>query len=460
MTTFENVLRSVEAVGAFLQQQRADLDERAFLEVKKTQAGQVVAEIRGCAGLTAEQATQLGEALRTGPWSGEDRALFAGSLSDVLANRGPAGGVVRRKSQQVTSFAAYFSGKDLAVLADNTVSIHVKADQIATRMVRVQLWLPAESAYKEVIKTAMAAGLQLDTVKAKVSFKETLKNLLQSKTKNFSRKMSLPNPLPEKPEQLPDAVFQQAYASDDPPHALAELQCLTQSMTLRKSSSAYKAEAEPSNAMVKPTKANPAVANADAMQLMGQAFMQICSTFMQTNSDPTASSSQASVAEVLKNFKLLNAKKPRTSMTPTPTEKDSQEHAEDDDTERLALTESQSPAEKPAAALFTPPPPLPAPVEPAQEPLDPEHAAMLLEGAISNRAEAAADERTETFKKPAAAGKGRGKGMKRPCSASWRVERIVRGTGKSKGQTDTYYHSPDGRRYRTLAEAQSNGYKP
>ena len=85
---------------------------------------------------------------------------------------------------------------------------------------------------------------------------------------------------------------------------------------------------------------------------------------------------------------------------------------------------------------------------------------MLLEGAISNRAEAAADEPTETFKKPAAAGKGRGKGMKRPCSASWRVERIVRGTGKSKGQTDTYYHSPDGRRYRTLAEAQSNGYKP
>ena len=225
MTTFENLLRSVEAVGAFLQQQRADFDERAFLEVKKTQAGQVVAEIRGCAGLTAEQATQLREALRTGPWSGEDRALFAGSLSDVLANRGPAGGVVRRKSQQVTSFTAYFSGKDL-------VSIHVKADQIATRMVRVQLWLPAESAYKEVIKTAMAAGLQLNTVKAKVSLKEILKNLLQSKTKNFSRKWSLPNPLPEKPEQLPDAVFQQAYASDDPPHALAELQCLTQSMTL------------------------------------------------------------------------------------------------------------------------------------------------------------------------------------------------------------------------------------
>ena len=175
--------------------------------------------------MTPSQAKELGETLRNGPWQAEDdKALFAGAMSTTLASKG--GNTIahkRRKNQEVLTFHAFFLQKDVQVLQDPNETIHTKADQVATRLVRVQLWLASEKGYKSVAQAAMAAGLELPSAKDKIFVLDKLNSMVKAKTKSFPVSISVPTPFPTSPERLPVEVRQQAYSADDPPTTLDEV---------------------------------------------------------------------------------------------------------------------------------------------------------------------------------------------------------------------------------------------
>ena len=197
---FETLKNKVVATGEFLRQQHADLSDKNYTQVKATQLGQMLKEILSFCGLTIEQGTVLTAIVRNGPWESEDRAAIAGAVSNAVANCGSSS-VVRRPNQDVLTFAGFLSAKDMEVLNDKSASLHVKADQVATRLIRVQLWLASEQGYKEIVKVVMAAGLTLTSADEKYNFLQTLKKLVRSKSKRLP-KITLPDPFPAKPQDM------------------------------------------------------------------------------------------------------------------------------------------------------------------------------------------------------------------------------------------------------------------
>ena len=199
--TFEDLERKIMAVSTFVEEQKADLEEKTYKAVKATQLKQLLDDIAVFSGLTAENATQVTAILRRGPWEQEDRAVVAGCLSNVLANPGrKQGAVIRRANQDLLSFDKFLSQSEVAILADNTVSVHAKADAVASRMIKIQLWLASEQAYSEVLKTVQAAGMEMSTAQDKYAFLQLLKKMVRARVKKFPKTISLPNPFPATPE--------------------------------------------------------------------------------------------------------------------------------------------------------------------------------------------------------------------------------------------------------------------
>ena len=194
MATFGELENKIRAVQTFLENQKPDLEEKQFTAVRATQLVQVMQDIVAFTGLDAEQATNLSNLIRAGPWTVEDRAALAGTMSNMIANN-PTKSILRRPNQDVTSFSTFFSQKDLDLLKDASCSLHTKADQITTRLVRIQLWLPSEQAWGEVIKTAKAAGLTFEGARGQYDFLQLLKKHLKAKSKRLP-KIPLPTPFP------------------------------------------------------------------------------------------------------------------------------------------------------------------------------------------------------------------------------------------------------------------------
>ena len=478
-TPFEKLLTDVAAVGAWLAQQQPDLESDMFQKVKKSQSEQVMRTVQGFVGLTPTQATQVGEVLKKGPWQPEDRAAFAACISQTLCGQADATSQRRRKNQDVVSFRHFFSEKDLPVLADETASIHTKADQVASRLVKVQLWLASESGYKAVMMAAMAAGVQLHTAPAKIAFLDEVKGLVKAKTKNFPKTLALPTPFPERPQDLPQSVLQQAYTHDDQPKSLDETACLIQSTIVRKSSTQYRN----SEGAIVPAKKRPAPScfpsSSQDPNAMMQAFMGALGNFVATHG---AASSSNEPADLLKNLKLLRPKAKASNPA------DKREDQDQDQPEpSLNIVTDKKPS------LFVEPPELA--VEEAVSALPPLAAAKVVEDAVKNRKELKDDaeddmqdeseeegeaDPTPAMKKPAAKppikknvlkkpscakpksnGKGKGKGKEEGMHegpGGWTVDVRYRKTGKSIGQKDIYYHAPDGKRFRIYDEAKAYGY--
>ena len=472
MANFQKLLQDTEAIGSWLQQQQPDLEHETFLNVKKTQAQQIIQEIQAFSALTPSQAKELGETLRNGPWQAEDKALFAGAMSTTLASKG--GNTIshkRRKNQEVLTFHAFFSQKDVQVLQDPNETIHTKADQVATRLVRVQLWLASEKGYKSVVQAAMAAGLELPSAKDKIFFLDKLKSMVKAKTKSFPVSISVPTPFPTSPERLPVEVRQQAYSADDPPTTLDEAACMTKDMICRKSSLTFR---EDSTALVPVAKKSRASRSSmgsqpdeqqEGLAQIGQAFMEFCGNYMQGgNSGGGSAASSSDGAPFLKNFQIL---KPKNKIQKP--KKEGELHV---------TTPAEDPAEKKPGVvdpkdgglqLFTAPPSLSTRNE--NDLLNAQKAAATMEDAVQKRKDLAEDldldaaESHEAMKKPASKNvvKTIGKPMKKPAQApvagKWKVEVRTRKAGSSKGQTDTYYHAPNGRVYRILGDAVRAGYR-
>ena len=189
------------AVGEFLDSQKGDLVDKSFKSVKATQLKQLLEDISVFSTLKPEQATKITAVLRRGPWEQEDRAVVAGCLSNVLANPGRKhGAVVRRANQDLLSFDKFLSKGEVAILQDTTASLHTKADAVASRMIKIQLWLASESAYASVLKTVQAAGVEMSTAKDKYDFLQLLKKMVRNRVKKLPKTIALPNPFPDTPE--------------------------------------------------------------------------------------------------------------------------------------------------------------------------------------------------------------------------------------------------------------------
>ncbi|CAE7684539.1 unnamed protein product [Symbiodinium sp. CCMP2592] len=489
--TFQELEAKILAVGEFLMQQQTDLVEKSFKSVKATQLKQVLEDISGFVTLTAEQATRIGTILRRGPWDQEDRAIAAACLSNVLANTGRKGGaVVRRANQDLLSFHKFLSKNDACVLADPSASMHTKADVVASRMVKIQLWLASEQAYSEVIKTVQAAGAEMSSAQDQYAFLQLLKKMVRSRVKKLPKNIELPNPFPDKPEDLPDHVRAEAYNPEDP--AVTIEGSVAKGSIMRKSSS----ELRPQDVQVALPSKKPRTSfssNQPSQQEMFAGMASQFASFMMNymNGNPSGSSGSNAAAD-LPGFRILQPPKGQGKQSPgQATDLQHGAHGQ--------ASQESSPPPQPQQSLATLRPELQSPTqqapsqvqvtdanmgftqfempdtsrpeleerEPDRQPLSAAAAALAVEKAVENR-----NEKTKPgiLKKPAAAEtaapkakakatakvkakstpKAKAKSQSKKTTINqgpnkgWVVEVRERRVGNSAGQTDTYYRSPHG----------------
>ena len=79
-----------------------------------------------------------------------------------------------------TSFAHFFSGKDVDILASDA-TLAVKIDCITTRMKRIGLHLPTEQTWRPIMQAAQTAGMEVGNEKNQVDFIRDLKACLHKK---------------------------------------------------------------------------------------------------------------------------------------------------------------------------------------------------------------------------------------------------------------------------------------
>ncbi|CAE7488953.1 unnamed protein product [Symbiodinium sp. CCMP2592] len=534
MATFAELQTKIQAVQTFLDSQKPDLDEKQFLSVKATQLSQVMQDIVAFTTLTAEQATSLSTVLRAGPWSVEDRAAVAGTMSNIIAHN-PTRSIVRRPNQDVACFSTFLSRQDIEILKDASCSLHCKADQIATRLVRIQLWLPSEQAWAEVIKTAKAAGLTFEGARGQYDFLPLVKKHLKAKSKRLP-KIPLPTPFPSTwqalvlspsildvrtfQQDLPQAVREEAYSEADPPVVVESALILRQDAVVRKSSLELRSEGSGMEMQVSKRAKASMTASGQQQDVFGnmaqQVATQLASVMMTMFQGSGASGSQGSGDipgfQMLKPPKSKDEKKDGILLTgahlqshDTPdknrqmemTGPDSQELPQADETRQHP---QQSPQTQRAlqATFEMPDTSVPTNKIPENSPMDVLHAATVVENAVTNRQDGVRMKEDEeppqdktVMKKPAAAkakaksqpkskakakpepksmAKSKAKATASPKSEAqgklittgpnkgWRVQVRTRGGGESAGQTDKYYYSPDGGRFRSRGEAQKYGW--
>ncbi|CAE7198863.1 unnamed protein product [Symbiodinium sp. CCMP2592] len=460
--TFQELEAKILAVGEVLMQQQTDLVEKSFKSVKATQLKQVLEDISGFVTLTAEQATRIGTILRRGPWDQEDRAIAAACLSNVLANTGRKGGaVVRRANQDLLSFHKFLSKNDACVLADPSASMHTNADVVASRMVKIQLWLASEQAYSEVIKTVQAAGAEMSSAQDQYAFLQLLKKMVRSRVKKLPKNIELPNPFPDKPEDLPDHVRAEAYNPEDP--AVTIEGSVAKGSIMRKSSS----ELRPQDVQVALPSKKPRTSfssNQPSQQEMFAGMASQFASFMMNYMNGNPSGSSGSNATDLQHGAHGQASQ-ESSPPPQPQQSLATLRPELQSPTQQAPSQVQVTDANMGFTQFEMPDtsrPELEEREPDRQPLSAAAAALAVEKAVENR-----NEKTKPgiLKKPAAAEtaapkakakatakvkakstpKAKAKSQSKKTTINqgpnkgWVVEVRERRVGNSAGQTDTYY---------------------
>ena len=349
-STMSAALRSM---GTWLSQQRNLLDQSTYESVRKTQKQTLTQNIGQMPTLTPEQATDMTRAINEGPWTNEEKAEFATTISDVMARKAVSGSLTRRPNQNMRTFHKYLSRADIELLADSSRSLADKLDQIACRLVKIRLWLPSEQCVKNVMKACLVAGLKLDASNH-VPFIKSLKQSLKKKIASQPKDIVLPNPMPDDPRHLPQEIFQDAYDVLDPPVDVSEGLCMTMDVASRTTNSSS-GSTTMSTALALPSsssKKHAAIPSGVDFQTM---VMSMCQA-MQANVGKRHD------GNLLNNFQLLTPNfHKRTSPTSSPSSVKAVKLTQDLQNEMpqessAQDTEQVETAKNPAVSLFVGPP--------------------------------------------------------------------------------------------------------
>ena len=486
-STHDELMKTTGSLCKWLTEQKNTLDDKVFQEVLETQHKTVCDQIRAIGSITPEQATGFSNAFNTGPWSSAQKESITKLISNLMAS--PSTRRTRRQNQDVETFAHYFSRKDHEVLADESKSEHQKIDVVANRLVRTHLWLPSEQAVRAVMQAAVASGFT-HTEEHRIGIVRGIKAAVRQRTKSMPRTLQLPTPMPANPRDLPGDIFAQAYPEGDPPVSLEEGKCLAVQMFVRNSHNSSSGAGSSQALVPASTGRRSNMSNEDIAQIVRAV------TLVQQRKERGRSRQFEDDEPELPGFKLLGPKKPKGAPS-APSAPAAAEPTElEEDTQDSAASLMHNPTSKPdpapakAPKLFVPPPiDNKCAIEDKKEAPDddPEKIAEVYEQAAVHRkpstntkatakgkpkAKAATAKAKATTTKPKAKAKAKVTTAKPKATAKakakavgrqpdwedakggWRVETRFR----PDGQTDRYYYSPDGRRFRIRAEAIEHGY--
>ena len=469
------LLQDLGELEAFLRSQRTLVSEEVWSQTVRQNTKNLLQRVSGLPKLSAGEATKITAALSTLPFTDEPKQALSAAVNESLlrAQQTPKGGVTM---QNVAQFGAYFSAKDMKVFSNEETHSWEKLQVAAERCLRVGLYYPTETASGRVTATAVVAGLQAENHDVFLTHVRNLKKILKTKRNLLASKPIAFQNLPPRPQDLEN--FSQIYPADDQPHSLDETEVdsvLRGAGALRGSHKSVKTAraglqgmqlALPSSA-ASSSHFNPAL----MMQQMNQ-FSQMMQCFMQGQ----GGSSGSGDAGVNLQFNLPNPNKRKSGAKAI---MDKNPDAEDKpDEEQVTPTK---PAAEPAPIMHTPSP------KSTQEEKDAarDDASVLSILKISvveqanwldagekeksptpkGKAKAKAKAKTKATPKQKAAAKTKAAQaapkvssktiQKRPASSGWEIEDRFRGSG----QRDRYFKSPDGKIFRTRAEAEEAGYR-
>jgi hypothetical protein len=461
--TWQKLLGEVQGLHDFVEAQKTIMDKPNLEKLMQAHVDQISA--RSSVSCSAEDAKLFTSLVSKGPWTEAQKQRLAEWCSKMLLESSPTArkGNSRRPGQVATSFAQYFSGKDVDILGSDA-TLALKVDCITTRMKRVGLHLPTEQSWRPIMQAAQVAGMDVGNEKNQVDLIKDLKAALHKKKDLVETHLV---EFPSRPQEL--AWFAAAYDEADGPRALDEREVISKDMTLRGSKKAARA----------PSSSNPKsqtlqlVPNEDAeiqhLRRMGMA-MQWAFGMMQSEHPDALGSAPGfrSMGPAKRQKALTMGDAPSAAGPPVPA------------VQTLALKDVEANA---AAAKDDAAPSAAGGAEPAvtkqveaQDALL-ETPAVLLTGPEHDETHAlkrpaasceAVKPHAPIKKKPAAAQKvvakagsksvAPKKGAKPKtivnCKKGWVMEIRER----ESGQKDKHYKSPDGTMYRILSDAVKNGF--
>ena len=156
-TRDERVVAHAKELQDFMRSQEPVLSKQKYETLIDKQFGELKKQL-GAAPLSPKGCMELTQRLRQFAWGDDKMSEFSDLMQDAIS-KGSIAKPTKRANQTVTDWMPYWSVKDLEVLGGTDVSLACKRDTIIVRMLRCGLHLPAEAAWREVIRSAQACGV-------------------------------------------------------------------------------------------------------------------------------------------------------------------------------------------------------------------------------------------------------------------------------------------------------------
>ena len=461
-------IKELNALQGFLVAQQGSQDASKFTASLTAHAENLAKRLAGLH-LKPEDGGTICQVLREGPWGADLLDSLASAVSSAVLHASSSSTRQRRELQNVESFFGYFSRSDLQELKKVDNPLLAKLDLVALRCWKVGLVCPSEKAMGQVLMAARQAGLDAGEGPAEwLACLQRVKKLIKKQDGKVHGERVHVIDYPLDPGQLNPQLFAAAYSDADPPEALPEHAALTaERVPLRSTHKGVRGQSTQlalrDTARLTHPKAGVASSSAGCAGsgFMPPEMMQQWHQWQQFQAFQQAQAGHAAPAQPRRSGSGENLLHNLQIFGPggTPARAPSPPRAEDANTPSPPPAQHVVPAPQGA-------PPLQLPIVPDQEDNESPHPAKqaALVNSVKGQPKPKAAPSTEATAKKKCKAKPKGKGgLKRLAAAEpagWRIEVKTRTYGASKGQTDKFWLSPEGRRYRSLREAMDAGFVP
>ena len=228
-----DLLKEITQIGEFLRAQREVLPAETWSQMNSNHVSAIHTRIGSLASLTALDATQMVEGIRTAHFMSEDKAAFCSAVSARLTELETSPKKSRKENQTCAGFYNFLSRQDRDVLKDPTASQTTKLTQLCGRCCRIGLMWPSEQSVGRILSSAVAAGLQ--SVDSEASFLNAVQEF-----KKMLRKQRDKTPVaqwiqtyPDDPSSLPPVLADTYQADPASPVQVADVMAVERLVTLR-----------------------------------------------------------------------------------------------------------------------------------------------------------------------------------------------------------------------------------
>ena len=222
-TLFSDIKADITHIQALVQAQVDTLGhDESFdsQQVLGVQAENCKRRLRQLKTISAEECVELQDLIFKGPWSAEMKTSMVNILNDASRDEGGTGS---EGKQYCPAFVAFLSKSDVQKLNDPDMGNMMKIQVLAERTLNIGFFRPTEPGYKIILAAGCANGMTVQPSE-NLPFINELKRLVRGGAK----KRPKPSPwllrFPNQPGELPPALLESAYAADDPPVSLQNVE--------------------------------------------------------------------------------------------------------------------------------------------------------------------------------------------------------------------------------------------